>query len=280
LRYAFAGSVGLPPSRSVPTIHFASKDAYKTIEGQKQVFEDALNRLALQTAYDSRDYVVPIVSSKDKGSLDILHQVFTGPGLSTLLQEGLARISEVEDEQDNFDNVDDLNVESDQDSSVDETEDVDASYKMLAKEKQLYKTFSRSNIGRQHTMHRDLKACTASHVACADGSHAVFRCPGCPDTFDANIVICQLYRHIEHPKHWDYFATTGIPCEFECGRGFLDETHQLMHYASGTCAVMAAHAPSQWTAPATTSTKVLISRQPRSLASLTEQRHSLCTAGL
>jgi hypothetical protein len=107
------------------------------------VFGDALNRLALQTVYD-----------KDKQGSDILHHVFTGPGLSTLFQQGLARISEVEDEiedeQDSFDNVDDQNVEADRDGSVDETEheieDVDASYKLSAKEKQWYETFKHSNI--------------------------------------------------------------------------------------------------------------------------------------
>jgi hypothetical protein len=251
LRYKFAGSTGLPPSPTVPTTQWASKDAYKTIEGQKKVFEDALNRLALRTAYDSRDYAAPTVSSKDKGGSYILHHVSTGPDLSTILQEGLARISEVEDEiqdeqdeQDHFDNVDDQHVEANRDSSFDdetedEIEDVNVSYKMSAKEKQLYRTFSRLNIGRQHITHRDLQLRTASHVACADKSHAVFHCPACQDTFDADITVSRFYRHVEHPKHWDYFAATGIPCEFECGRGFLDETHQLIHYVSGACPVMA-----------------------------------------
>jgi hypothetical protein len=184
-------------------------------------------------------------SSATKPKNKAVHLVNQRPATS------LARISEVEDgiqdeqdEQDHFDNVDDQYVEANRDSSFDdktedEIEDVSASYKMSAKEKQLYKPFSRSTIGRQHTTHRDLQLRTASHVACVDGSHAVFHCPACQDTLDADITVSKFYRHVEHPEHWDYFAATGIPYEIECGRGFLDKTHQLIHYASGACPVMA-----------------------------------------
>jgi hypothetical protein len=197
-----------------------------------------LDNLSLRTSYDNRDFAAATISGKDKGISNTMYKIFSGPELSTLLLQGSVGDITIEDEH-TEDAVEDADVilGCEEDNDDDELEGLELS----PQDKRIYKAFVNSTVVRHHATDRDLQCRTASDIACGDGSHAVFvcPCPECEDRFDVDIAVHKFYRHLEHPKHWQFFNATGIPCEFRCGKGFLDETHRLIHYIVGSCTAMA-----------------------------------------
>jgi hypothetical protein len=105
-----------------------------------------------------------------------------------------------------------------------------------------YKAWCDADINHQHTTHGEFQRRTASQmIGVPSTSSVTFVCPLCRDIFDAAYVVYRYYKHLEDPIHWDYFAAHGLLCEFECGRGFLDEHHRFLHYQSGLCTSMVAN---------------------------------------
>lgn len=107
----------------------------------------------------------------------------------------------------------------------------------------------------QHMTHGVLQRRTASQILSASSSSsaassssssaglgeqsALFCCPVCgSDVFDTSLAASRFYKHVEEPIHWEYLASHGLLCKFDCGRGFLDEHHRFLHYNSGVCPSM------------------------------------------
>jgi hypothetical protein len=86
--------------------------------------------------------------------------------------------------------------------------------------------------------HFDLQCRTASDVLGGDNPQATFVCPVCGDIFDTSFLLYLFYRHLQDPVHFDFLASHGVMCEFECGQGFIDATHQFLHYNSGVSGEM------------------------------------------
>ena len=78
---------------------------------------------------------------------------------------------------------------------------------------------------------------TAAQITDTTG-YAPFICPVCGDILDHTFSLHLFHRHFNTPIHWEYFASHGIMCQFDCGRGFPDEHHRFMHYNNGSCQSM------------------------------------------
>lgn len=105
-----------------------------------------------------------------------------------------------------------------------------------------YNKIKVSQIFISHKSDADLQTRTASHfVAQADhqGSIATtFKCPDphCNDELLSGTPIHAWYLHLELPKHRSFLDKCGqFSCLFKCGRSFVDEWQEFIHYNSRIC---------------------------------------------
>jgi hypothetical protein len=236
LRYRFTGNANIPTSINVHGI--LPKE--KTIKGQNQQWKQEISRIWTHTSYDSRTFMLPSAEVGCKTNIcKTLHRVMEGEELAAMLQTCLSSCREVDEdlelEGSDIENIDD----SDEGGAV-ALEEATVS-QLLPQDKKAYNDFAASSISTKHQSDLDLQGRTAIDIACPNGGHAVFvcPCPTCEDIFRADLVAYKFYAHLEHPKHWEYFKSTGILCEFGCGRDFSDEWHRSMHYNSACCPEMA-----------------------------------------
>jgi hypothetical protein len=145
-------------------------------------------------------------------------------------------------------------VETDEESTTEDEVDEEVLSSRRLQDIKTYKAWCDADINHQHTTHGELQRRTASQMIGVPStssatssatssvtSSATFVFPLCRDIFDAAYVVYRYYKHLEDSIHWDYFAAHGLLCEFDCGRGFLDEHHRLLHYQSGLCTSMVAN---------------------------------------
>jgi len=172
--------------------------------------------------------------TKDCISKNILHRLFIGDKLETLLESSAPDDPELEEDLSSENEAEDqAEIESDSES---EPDPIVVGLQPSRKDNTSYKAFLRPQINQRHRTDGVLQCRDASQVVCGAGRiHATFCCPVCHHEFDAVLLVCKFYQHIEQPSHWQYFIDNGLPCKFGCDRRFLDETHRFVHQQTGRC---------------------------------------------
>jgi hypothetical protein len=171
----------------------------KDITDQREAWECAINRLALHTPYDNRDFAAATLSSKNQGASNTIFRVLHGQNLEGLLH--ISSTNDIESDDENIEQIEDDALGSDESDAG--LEEINAGFQLSLTDKKAYDEFGSSTIYREHCTDRELQNRTASGIACGNGAHAVFvcPCPTCEDTFGVNYRVYKFYTHMEHPKH-------------------------------------------------------------------------------